>query len=590
MPILDYQDNEALGRVRAVDTANVTVAVEDVTRLRKLQVNRLAALQSSRPGQHLIGIIQRITRSASSGGARADRVVVAEGVDDDDPDDEINVVRIALIGTLIDRIGLKENVFVRTLETVPEIDANCFALEGLRLTAFMRVVANIAGDGQRLSLGHYTLDEAAGAYLNGNRFFQRHAIIVGSTGSGKSWTTARVLEQVAELPNANAVMLDIHGEYAPLNGDGFQHLRIAGPADLDSGATLDQGVLFLPYWLLGYEALTSMFVDRSDQNAPNQAMVMSRAILNAKRIYLEADGKSDVLANFTIDSPVPFDLETVLGELNELNEQMVPGARAGAEKQGEFNGKLSRLIQRLESKQSDRRLGFLFQGVAETMQYDWLERLVVRLMAGRKDQPAQRGGVKVIDFSEVPSDVLPLMVSLVARLIFSVQQWTPIERRHPISIVCDEAHLYIPERSGASGAGDISVAIFERIAKEGRKYGLGLVVVSQRPSEVNRTVLSQCNNLMAMRLTNGDDQAVVRRLLPDSLGGFGELLPVLDTGEALVVGDASLLPARIRMSPPNQPPNSGTIDFWDRWALDTAVGGHDAAVESWRKQRVQTPQ
>ncbi|MEJ8676942.1 ATP-binding protein [Chromobacterium amazonense] len=484
---------------------------------------------------------------------------------------------------------MKDNVFVRTLETVPEIDANCFALEGPRLTAFMRVIANIAGDGQRLSLGHYTLDEAADAYLNGNRFFQRHAVIVGSTGSGKSWTTARVLEQVAELPNANAVMLDIHGEYATLNGDGFQHLRIAGPADLDSGAALTQGVLFLPYWLLGYEALTSMFVDRSDQNAPNQAMVMSRAILNAKRAYLEAGDKAEVLANFTIDSPVPFNLEAVLGELRELNEQMVPGARAGAEKQGEFNGKLSRLIQRLESKRSDRRLGFLFQGTAETMQYEWLERLVVLLMAGRKDQPAEKGGVKVIDFSEVPSDVLPLMVSLVARLIFSVQQWTTSEKRHPISIVCDEAHLYIPERSGSVGADDISVAIFERIAKEGRKYGLGLVVVSQRPSEVNRTVLSQCNNLMAMRLTNGDDQAVVRRLLPDSLGGFGELLPVLDTGEALVVGDASLLPARIRMAPPKQPPNSGTIDFWDRWANDDAIGGHDAAVESWRKQRIQTP-
>ncbi|MDC7714423.1 ATP-binding protein [Vogesella sp. LYT5W] len=587
MPILDYQDEEALGRVRAVDTANVTVAVEDVARLRKLQVNRLAALQSSRPGQHLVGIIQKITRNASDGGPRADRNDAAEGPDDDDLGDEINIVRIALIGTLIDRIGQKENVFVRTLETVPEIDANCFALEGPRLTAFMRVIANIAGDGQRLSLGHYTLDEAADAYLNGNRFFQRHAVIVGSTGSGKSWTTARVLEQVAELPNANAVMLDIHGEYATLSGDGFRHLRIAGPADLDSGATLDQGVLFLPYWLLGYEALTSMFVDRSDQNAPNQAMVMSRAILNAKRAYLESGSRADVLANFTIDSPVPFDLEAVLGELRELNEQMVPGARA--EKQGEFNGKLSRLIQRLESKRSDRRLGFLFQGTAETMQYEWLERLVVLLMAGRRDQPTAKGGVKVIDFSEVPSDVLPLMVSLVARLIFSVQQWTPPGRRHPISIICDEAHLYIPERSGSVGADDISVAIFERIAKEGRKYGLGLVVVSQRPSEVNRTVLSQCNNLMAMRLTNGDDQAVVRRLLPDSLGGFGELLPVLDTGEALVVGDASLLPARIRMAPPKQPPNSGTIDFWDRWANDDAIGGHDAAVESWRKQRIQTP-
>jgi hypothetical protein len=283
MTILAYTDDEALGRVRSVDTATVVVAVDDVERLRKLQVNRLAALQSSRPGQHLIGIIQKITRTAVASKNTAPTVPLDEEKLEYDEFAEINIVRITLIGTLVDRIGARQNVFVRTLETVPEIDANCFALEGERLTAFMRVVASIAGDGQRLSLGHYTLDENADAFLNGNKFFQRHAIVVGSTGSGKSWTTARILEQVANLDNANALVFDIHGEYSPLQADGFQHLRVAGPGDLDGGATLDGGVLFLPYWLLGYEAMTSMFVDRSDQNAPNQAMVMSRAILNAKR-------------------------------------------------------------------------------------------------------------------------------------------------------------------------------------------------------------------------------------------------------------------------------------------------------------------
>ena len=179
------------------------------------------------------------------------------------------------------------------------------------------------------------------------------------------------------------------------------------------------------------------------------------------------------------------------------------------------------------------------------------------------------------------------MVSLVAKIAFSVQQWTPSASRHPIAIFCDEAHLYIPERHQAGGAGEVSVEIFERIAKEGRKYGVGLVVISQRPSEVNRTVLSQCSNLVAMRLTNGDDQSVVRRLLPDSLGGFGDLLPVLDTGEALVVGDASLLPTRIRIAEPMQTPNSGTVDFWERWGDSAKTGGLSLAVEGWRKQTVQ---
>jgi DNA helicase HerA-like ATPase len=197
------------------------------------------------------------------------------------------------------------------------------------------------------------------------------------------------------------------------------------------------------------------------------------------------------------------------------------------------------------------------------------------------------GGVKIINFSEVPSDVLPLIVSLVARLAFSVQQWTPSDIRHPVAIFCDEAHLYIPHKNTAGATDDISIQIFERIAKEGRKYGVSLVVVTQRPSEVNKTILSQCSNFVAMRLTNSDDQAVIKKLLPDSLGGFSDILPTLDTGEALVVGDASLLPSRIRIDEPINKPDSGTIEFWKEWQGDVTNGRLGTAVENWRKQSIQ---
>jgi DNA helicase HerA-like ATPase len=328
-----------------------------------------------------------------------------------------------------------------------------------------------------------------------------------------------------------------------------------------------------------------MFVDRSDQNAPNQSMLMARAIVNAKRRLLEDGGHQEILDNFTIDSPVPFDMDAVLDELRELDTQMVQGSRG--EKQGEFYGRLSRMIARLEAKRSDRRLGFLFSAGREAMDFHWLDELVTILVSGRGDQQDKEGGVKVIDFSEVPSDILPLIVSLVAKLVFVTQQWTKLDYRHPIALVCDEAHLYMPERSAADAASAVSIDVFERIAKEGRKYGVGLVVISQRPSEVNKTVLSQCNNLVAMRLTNGEDQSVVRRLLPDSLGGFSDLLPILDTGEALVVGDASLLPTRVRIGVPEAKPNSGTIEFWDRWSSPSRVGGVSGAVQGWRRQSMQ---
>ena len=216
------------------------------------------------------------------------------------------------------------------------------------------------------------------------------------------------------------------------------------------------------------------------------------------------------------------------------------------------------------------------------MRYEWMQELSTVLLGSTKGRGT--GGVKIIDFSEVPSDILPLIIGLVARVVFSVQQWTEKDKQHPIALLCDEAHLYTPERHEA-GVSEVGLKSFERIAKEGRKYGVGLVVISQRPAEVNRTVLSQCNNFVAMRLTNAEDQGVIRRLMPDTLGGFAELLPILDIGEALVVGDAAMLPSRIRIDEPTKHPSSATVDFWDRWAKDKIESGIPAAVEALRKQQ-----
>jgi hypothetical protein len=576
MPIFEYTNEESIGSVYSVDTGTVLVSVSNLDALRKLQVNHLVVLRSSRAGQHLIGLINKIMRKALVG--------VSENEDGEGQDDRAlveNIVRVSLIGTLLDAVGTDQNVFRRTLETVPEIDAPCFVLSGEKLTGFMRAISKQIVEGQEpLSLGKYTLDEEANAWIDGNRFFQRHAVVVGSTGSGKSWTVARVLEQVAELPNASALLFDIHGEYAPLTGDGISHLRVAGPGDLAGVRRLDDGIIFLPYWLLTYEEMLAMLLDRTDQNAPNQAMIFNREVLDAKRAYLEGAAKAEVLANFTIDSPVPYTLSSVVDKLQELDVEMVAGARG--EKQGPFHGKLTRFVQRLQSKIGDRRLGFLFCAGDDAMRYEWLEELATVLLGSTTVR--KKGGVKIIDFSEVPSDILPLIIGLVARIVFSVQQWTEKTQRHPVALLCDEAHLYIPERH-ESGVSEAGLQSFERIAKEGRKYGVGLTVISQRPAEVNRTVLSQCNNFVAMRLTNAEDQAVIRRLLPDTLGGFADLLPILDIGEALVVGDAAMLPSRIRIDEPNNRPSSATVAFWDRWAEESIENGIPAAVEALRKQQ-----
>ena len=350
---------------------------------------------------------------------------------------------------------------------------------------------------------------------------------------------------------------------------------------MDGTKGLGDGTVFLPYWLLTYEEMLALLLDRSDQNAPNQAMVFSREVTTAKRKQLESENEPDVLANFTTDSPVPYSLDVVLTRLKELDQEMVQG-KTSAGKQGPFHGKLTRFIQRLEAKTNDRRLGFMYACGEDAMKYGWMSKLCVQLLGGTGAQ--EKGGVKIIDFSEVPSDILPLIIGLVARIVFTVQQWTVTKYRHPIALICDEAHLYIPARTEASTVDEAALNSFERIAKEGRKYGVGLVVVSQRPAEVNRTVLSQCNNYVAMRLTNAEDQQVIKRLLPDSLGGFSELLPILDIGEALVVGDAAMLPSRIRIQEPKTKPASATVAFWDEWHRKSIKQGISIAVESLRRQ------
>jgi DNA helicase HerA-like ATPase len=176
------------------------------------------------------------------------------------------------------------------------------------------------------------------------------------------------------------------------------------------------------------------------------------------------------------------------------------------------------------------------------------------------------------------------MLGIVARIVFFLQFWMPHEQRHPVAIVCDEAHIYLPRDKGNPNQ-ERALDNFEKIAKEGRKYGVALLVVSQRPSDVSTTILSQCNNVMSLRLTNGADQEVVRRMMPESLSSFMEILPTLDIGEAIVVGDSVLLPSRICINPPLEKPLSATINFWTEWNKHDISPDWELAVENMRRQR-----
>lgn len=591
MSIFTFTEAQSLGEVRSVETARITIRVTDGQRLQKARVGRLVAIQSM-GDEWLIGIIERVWRhpvelpTLQEGEVPKNLTAIQQ---------EENGVAVSLVGTYRARDGERHNTFSRAVFSLPEINRPVFPIEEKSLEDFMGILSasSKAEAVAPLKVGTYTLDGKASAYIDGDKLFQRHAALLGSTGSGKSFTVASILEQSALLPHANIIVLDLHGEYSSMKF--ASHYRIAGIGDLKAKK---DGAIFLPFWLLTYDEMQSVFVDRSGDNAPNQALALMDSVIEMKRAAITALGKPELLEGFTVDTPVPYRLEELVKSLDDKNEEAIDtgetyasGPRRGQPKteKGPLAGKLSRFLIRLKTKMNDRRYAFMYQAPAEYETYDSLHQLAKKLLGTGTAKDGVNPGIKIIDFSEVPSDILPVVVGLVARLVYQIQFWSSPgadgDARHPIVIVCDEAHLYLPSNAASTGPLEKrALENFERIAKEGRKYGVGLMVVSQRPSDVSATILSQCSNIIALRLANKTDQAVVRQLLPESLEGLMEVLPTLDVGEAVVVGDATLLPTRIKMSKPKHEPRSATIPFWTRWAKPKAEVDLVAAVENMRRQ------
>lgn len=576
-PALVFSQDDRLGRVSSVDTSRVFVEVDDPSLLTRVGVGSLIAIRGSTEQEYLIAIPERVTRNL--------RDELQENVDDSEdevlvtqiPDDSIRAV---LVGTYRTVEGEKVNVFKRGADTFPQIDRDCYYIESGNLQRFMGLLGGDLATEERFKLGHFVADPTAEAVASGNKFFQRHASILGSTGAGKSWSVALMMERAHSLSFPNIIVLDMHGEYTPLTEDSAgiaSGLKIAGPGDLDSPAPSS---LFLPYWLLNREEMLSMLLDRSDMNAPNQASRFTLHVRMLKEKTLEDNQKDDVKKTFTVDSPIPYALEDLVNELKADNTRKGVGAKGGPVK-GEWEGKLTRFISRLEAKIEDRRYGFLFKPPAKALDYEWLGGQMKRLL----DSSSDYSGIKVIDFSEVPSDVLPVVAGVLVRLIYDVQFWMEPVKRTPLAFFCDEAHLYLPVKDDADSVQKQALESFERIAKEGRKYGVSLIVISQRPSDVSRTILSQCNNFLILRLNNDRDQSVVRRLVPESLSSLTDTLPLLDTGEAILLGDAVLLPSRIKLDIPSVKPSSATRDFWTDWgAIQPDPDAIDSAVEVLRKQ------
>ncbi|MFT8670906.1 ATP-binding protein [Acetobacter orientalis] len=401
--------------------------------------------------------------------------------------------------------------------------------------------------------------------VDGNKFFNKHIAVVGSTGSGKSHTVAKIIQKAVDakgtfaLNNSHVIIFDIHSEYQ----SAFPNANF-----------IDSNNLVLPYWMLNAEELEEFFLD-TEANDHNQRNIFKEAVIRDRKA--QYSGSEEDKNRIHLDTPLPFDIRNVLEYAIRRNEEMIDTGdvySSGKKKdqpkltQGSLYGRLTNFVNRLESKINDRRLEFFLGKQSKEITFEETLRTILGYTA---DKPSN---VTVIDLSGVPFEVLSITVSLISRLVFEHGyfykrlrcQENPNEKVNndaPILLVYEEAHKYVPN-SELSKFRSSKISI-ERIAKEGRKYGVSLLLASQRPSEISETIFSQCNNFIAMRLTNPVDQGYVRKLLPDSLGSLIDKMPAFKQGEALLVGEAIALPSVVQIDVCHYAPTSTDIPYWKLW-------------------------
>ena len=418
-----------------------------------------------------------------------------------------------------------------------------------------------------LAVGTLSSHPSLKVCLDPTNLFGRHAAILGQTGSGKSWTVAAIVQKtVAVMPKAHIIILDLHGEYCWKREDGTRHYAFSESIVRH----LDARDLEIPYWLMTYAELCDLLIEHSEREATNQTAFFRDCLLAGRESENVSASPTLGLSRVTVDTPIYFSLDDLLKKVHDKNVER--GTR-----QGPMFGNFDRFLMRIESKLNDQRYDFLLKPKKRNTSVSLSS--LLRDFVGLGEP---KRAVTVIDLSSVPFDVRPTVAAQIGRLAFEFNYWNPKYREFPILLVCEEAHAYIPRASESQFAA--SRKSMERIAKEGRKYGVGLTVVSQRPHEVSETVLAQCGTFICLRITNPNDQGYVRSLVPESEGDLVSVLAGLGRGEALVLGEAVPLPTRLQFEKPEPTPNSDDVDFYDKWRNGPEDLDVDAIVKRWRSQ------
>lgn len=537
--------------------------------------------------------------------------------DEDNGDEETEstqpsfVLEVKLTGTL--EIKGSESTFERGGHGIPLPPNNGIAL--LSEEELSSIFTTRINENEQFHFSKLTTNDLK-VPVNGNKFFNKHFAIVGSTGSGKSHTVAKVLQEAVKsknsgysgLNNSHIVIFDIHGEYE----QAFPEANILNAANLT-----------LPYWMLNGDELEQLFLDTGDRNNYNQSSVLRKVITENKKKH-----NSDI-DKIHFDSPLKFDIQEVYNCLFNIQTETVNSkasdrymivGECGSYKNGDStksedgiellpqqriekyfesklqfypsksqsvtsgtyaDGTLDKFIERLENKLQNTRLEFLFGEKSRDISFEE----TVKQFIGYEN--SKESNVTIINLGGIPFEVLSITVSLISRILFDFGFFfskllsNGQKAETPLLLLYEEAHIYVP-KSDLLKYRSSKLAI-ERIAKEGRKYGVTLGIVSQRPSEISETIFSQCNNFIAMRLTNPEDQNYVKRLLPDTLGNLTETLPTLQSGEALLIGESITLPSLVKIDRCDPEPKSSDIEYFEIWKEQWKNVDFNKILAEWKK-------
>jgi DNA helicase HerA-like ATPase len=468
-------------------------------------------------------------------------------------DSELWIAELGLVGELVKGSDGRPGSFNRGVSVYPALG------DRVRVAVRQELEQAFCGDKRNsVRVGAIRQDSSIAATIRVDELLGKHFAILGTTGTGKSCTTALILRSIVQRnPAAHVVLLDPHNEYAPAFGDWAE--------------VISQRNMQLPYWLLNFEELVEVLIGNPEERKA-EVEILQELIPLAKARYGAGRGNAREVGlrratdvRYTVDTPVPYRISDLTQTIDD---------RMGKLENKRDIAPHRNLKTRLDIISQDPRYAFMFGSLTV---YDSMAQILGRMFR----VPVNDKPITIIELTGLPTEIVNVVVSVVCRLTFDFAVWS--EGQVPVTLVCEEAHRYVPANPSL-GFEPCKRAI-AKIAKEGRKYGASLCVVTQRPAEIDPTIISQCNTVFALRMSNDRDQEIVKSAIADTGSGLLEFISALGQREAIAFGDGVSLPVRIRFDelPRHCMPRSSTASFTEKWQKSIGDEGFlDGIVERWR--------